>query len=234
MTGTEQTSAAAGGPAPTNDHASLMNRTYRLTRHVYDASRRYFLLGRDLAIRDLDLKPGETLVELGCGTARNLIQIHKRYPEAKLYGVEISREMLATADNKLNSPRLRDAIKLHLGPAEKLDPADFGLESFDRVLFSYSLSMMPTWDQALDAALEHLTPEGRVHIVDFWDQQKLPGFFRGSLKWFLSMFHVYHRPELIEWLEARAKSGSADLQLRELYGRYAMLAKLERNDSAPA
>jgi S-adenosylmethionine-diacylgycerolhomoserine-N-methlytransferase len=212
-------------------HARLMDRTYRFTRHVYDLSRRYFLLGRDTAIRELDLKPGQSLVEVGCGTARNLLAVHRRYPQAQLCGVEISEQMLVTARAKLKTPALKDSIRLHLGPAEKLDPKDFGLEAFDHVFFSYSLSMMPTWEQALEKSLEHLAPGGTIHVVDFWDQKKLPKAFRVGLERFLAAFHVHHRPELIEWMENRAAKGDVELELRELYGRYAYIARLRHKAS---
>lgn len=218
------------GTGPKKDHARLMDRTYRFTRHVYDLSRRYFLLGRDLAIRSLDLKPGQTLVEMGCGTARNLLAIHRRYPDAQLCGVEISEQMLVTARAKLRTQELRDRVRLHLGPAEQLDPADFGVESFDCVMFSYSLSMMPTWKEAMERALTHLAPGGEIVVVDFWDQKKLPSLFRFGLERFLAAFHVHHRPELIRWMQERAEQGDVELELRELYGRYAYLARMRRKE----
>ena len=56
-------------------HAALMDRVYRRQRYIYDLTRRYYLFGRDKLIRELALKPGEAVVEVGCGTARNLIRI---------------------------------------------------------------------------------------------------------------------------------------------------------------
>ena len=44
---------------------------------------------------------------------------------------------------------------------------------FDRVLFSYSLSMIPDWYQALEAAVAALKSTGRIHIVDFGDLTEL-------------------------------------------------------------
>ena len=58
-----------------------MDRVYRHQRYIYDLTRKYYLFGRDRLIRELDLKPGERLVEIGCGTARNLVRIARRYPE---------------------------------------------------------------------------------------------------------------------------------------------------------
>ena len=64
--------AAAGGAA------ERMERMYRWQRHVYDLSRKYYLWGRDRLVAELDLGATETLLEVGCGTARNLVAIADR------------------------------------------------------------------------------------------------------------------------------------------------------------
>src|SRR3546814_13610138 len=74
-----------------------MDRMYRLQRHVYDLTRKYYLLGRDDLIADLAARPGETVCEVGCGTARNLVRMARRYPEARLHGLDASDEMLKSA-----------------------------------------------------------------------------------------------------------------------------------------
>jgi S-adenosylmethionine-diacylgycerolhomoserine-N-methlytransferase len=52
-----------------------MDEMYRWTRYVYDFTRKYYLLGRDRLLRDMELKPGDRVLEIGCGTARNLIRL---------------------------------------------------------------------------------------------------------------------------------------------------------------
>ena len=56
--------------ASASDH---MDRIYRYQRHLYDVTSRHFLLGRDTLISGLLPPDGGTVVEVGCGTARNLI-----------------------------------------------------------------------------------------------------------------------------------------------------------------
>lgn len=79
------------------EHAGLMDRVYRRQRHIYDFTRKYYLFGRDKLIGQLALGPSETLVEVGCGTARNLIAIARCYPGARLFGLDASEAMLETA-----------------------------------------------------------------------------------------------------------------------------------------
>ncbi|HSO42957.1 MAG TPA: hypothetical protein VLR47_08995, partial [Rhodospirillales bacterium] len=66
--------------------AVRMDRIYRHQRHLYDATRKYYLLGRDQLIADLAPPEGGTVLEIGCGTGRNLIAAARAYPSASLSG----------------------------------------------------------------------------------------------------------------------------------------------------
>ena len=57
-------------------HAALMDKVYRRQRHIYNLTRKYYLLGRDRLVRQLRARPPERVVEIGCGTARNLICVN--------------------------------------------------------------------------------------------------------------------------------------------------------------
>jgi trans-aconitate methyltransferase len=46
------------------------------------------------------------VLELGCGTGRNLDRIARRWPGMRLHGIDISREMLASARARLGKPRV--------------------------------------------------------------------------------------------------------------------------------
>ena len=99
-----------------SDAASLMDRMYRRQRHVYDLSRKFYLLGRDEAITHLRPAPGDKVLEIGCGTGRNLIKLAQAYPEARLFGVDVSQEMLATA--AASSARAGLVSRIALFPAD--------------------------------------------------------------------------------------------------------------------
>jgi len=71
-------------------HAAHMDGIYRYQRYIYDATRKYYLLGRDLLLDELRPPMGGTVLEIGCGTGRNLILAARRYPSARLYGFDIS------------------------------------------------------------------------------------------------------------------------------------------------
>lgn len=203
------------------NHAALMDGVYRHQRHIYDFTRKYYLLGRDRLIDGLAPGPRARIVEIGCGTARNLIRLAKRYPDARLFGLDASHSMLETAARAIARAGLAERIVLAHGYAEELNPGLFGrTEPFDDVVFSYSLSMIPDWEQALGAAQAALSPTGRVHVVDFGDLGGLVRPARAALLAWLGLFHVEPR---VEFLGAWEGSATKCLRFQVLAGRYAFL-----------
>ncbi len=207
-----------------------MDEMYRWTRYVYDFTRKYYLLGRDRLLDDMELQPGDRVLEIGCGTARNLIRLAKQRPGVHCYGLDVSTEMLATAAAKVKGCGLESRITLQHCFAEQLDHGKtFGLDApFDAAFFSYSLSMIPTWPQAIDAALANLKRGGAFYVVDFWDQAGWPRWFRGLLKFWLDLFHVHYRPELLDHLQQLDAQGVGKLTLQSVAGRYAYLATFRK------
>lgn len=210
--------------------ALAMDRIYRNQRHIYDATRRYFLLGRDDLIRALAAPDGGGVLEIGCGTGRNLIAAARLYPTARLYGLDISPAMLRTAGTKIAAAGLDGRIMLAQGDAAGFDAeALFGRRSFDRVFFSYSLSMIPPWREALTQAYTLAAPDGgRLLTVDFGGQEGLPAWFRAGLRNWLSRFHVEPRGDLAATLGALA-GDEGGLTFRRLYRDYAWRADLIRS-----
>ena len=183
--------------APSNNHAGLMDGIYKSQRHIYDLTRKYYLLGRDQLINDLKPDDGHSVVEVGCGTGRNLIKAAKTYPNAKFYGLDISEEMLITARANVEKAGLSGRITLTQGDASNFNVQDlFGFEKADRVFFSYTLSMIPPWQEAINQGFNALAKDGTLHIVDFGQQEELPNWFRAILMKWLVLFHVEPREEL--------------------------------------
>ncbi|MEI9990703.1 MAG: class I SAM-dependent methyltransferase [Rhizomicrobium sp.] len=209
------------------EHAALMDRVYRHQRYIYDATRKYYLFGRDRLIRELALKPGARVIEVGCGTSRNLVKIAQAYPGTVLYGLDASAEMLETSAKAIARAGLTGRVKLVQAYAEDLGPGLFGEgEPFDAIVFSYSLSMIPDWRKALSAAQAALAPGGKIHVVDFGDLKGLGRLGERLLRFWLSLFHVAPREELLRSIEAGSGKGSLEL----LTGRYAFVWTAGRSD----
>jgi S-adenosylmethionine-diacylgycerolhomoserine-N-methlytransferase len=205
-------------------HAELMDGVYRWQRHIYDLTRKYYLLGRDRLIAGLDVPEGGTVLELGCGTGRNIVLAARRYPDARFFGLDISAEMLETANAAMDRERLAPRVSLARGDATDFDAeALFGVPRFDRVFVSYSLSMIPGWERTISAALAALAPGGSLHVVDFGQQEGLPRWFRTLLRGWLRKFHVEPRALLRDALESESQRTGATFHFRTLYRGYAWL-----------
>ena len=206
-------------------HAARMDAIYAGQRHIYDATRKYYLLGRDRLISDLAPPPGGTVVEVGCGTGRNLILAARRWPQARCFGFDISDAMLATARAKVAGR----AIRLDRGDATTWEPrALFGIDAADVVFMSYTLSMIPDWRAAIGVACDALAPGGALHIVDFGQQERLPAVFARALFAWLARFDVTPRAGLPAFLNEIAAARGLGLVFTPLYRGYAWRAVLRR------
>jgi S-adenosylmethionine-diacylgycerolhomoserine-N-methlytransferase len=211
----------------TADHGAQMDRIYRYQRHIYDLSRKYYLLGRDRLIKALNADEGCTVLEVGCGTGRNLIAAARAWPRARFFGFDISAAMLDTAQASVARADLSGRIALAQGDATRFDPVTlFGEQRFDRIFLSYTLSMIPGWEMALDEATDALAPGGSLHIVDFGQQERLPAFFRDMLFAWLERFDVHPRGDLRAVLEDAVTRHGLSMEFRSLYRGYAWEAVL--------
>jgi S-adenosylmethionine-diacylgycerolhomoserine-N-methlytransferase len=212
-----------------SDAAALMDRMYRRQRHIYDLSRKFYLLGRDEAIARLRPAPGDRVLEIGCGTGRNLVKVAQGYPDTRLFGLDVSREMLATAAASTARAGLASRIGLAQADATAFDPQGlFGCASFERVMISYALSMIPPWRDALAHALDVVAPGGSLEIVDFGECAGLPRPFNAALRRWLAAFDVTPRDDLSDTLKALAAERGMTCEIESWFRDYAILAVARR------
>lgn len=207
----------------------LMNRIYRHQRYVYDVTRKYYLLGRDRLIADIGAHDGARVLEIGCGTGRNLIMAARTYPGAPCFGIDLSTEMLDSATRAISRAGLASRVRVAQGDAARFDPGQlFGTDQFERIFISYSLSMIPQWQSVVDKAMSHLAPGGELRIIDFGGQERLPAAFRTLLWRWLRAFHVAPRDDLEAVLKTRAAAAGATMTFARPYRGYAQYAVLSR------
>jgi S-adenosylmethionine-diacylgycerolhomoserine-N-methlytransferase len=209
-------------------HGAAMDRMYRFQRHIYDASRRYYLLGRDELLDRLKPPPGGAILEIGCGTGRNLAGAARRYPDARLFGIDISQEMLKTALKTAQQNKFLHRARFACADATFFDPLpSLGQSKFDRVYCSFTLSMVPDWQSALRHAASLLAPSGELHIIDFGQSTLLPRNFRRALFHWLEIFHVQPRPNLKSALQKIAVESGSAIEFEQLYRDYTWLAVIK-------
>lgn len=206
------------------DHAGLMDRIYRWQRPIYDLTRKYYLFGRDRLIDELDARPGMAVLELGCGTGRNLELVARRWPGVRLHGLDISHEMLKSARGTLG-----DKAMLVQGDATAFDAqALFQLPGFERIVLSYAISMIPDWQGAVRHAAATLVPGGSLHIVDFAACEGVPGPLRRLLKGWLTKFHVTPRLDLPDYARSIASAHGLACEVQQGPFGYYQLVRLTR------
>jgi S-adenosylmethionine-diacylgycerolhomoserine-N-methlytransferase len=216
-----------------SDPAALMDRMYRRQRHIYDATRKFYLLGRDATIAELDAQAGESVLEIGCGTGRNLVKMARRYPRTQFCGLDVSNEMLESARAAIARAGLADRVRVAQADATSFDPQTlFGRPDFQRVMISYALSMIPPWRQALGQAVQVLAAGGSLHIVDFGDQAGLPAAFRAGLVRWLAAFDVTPRTTQRDELARLAAARGVRVSARDHLRGYAIRAVVEKPGTA--
>lgn len=110
------------------------------------------------------LRPGQNVLDLGCGTGTLALLAKERCPEARVVGLDRDPRILAIARRKVARAGLD--VELHEGSATA---PPFPPGSFDRILSTLVLHHL-TLDQkraALDAARRLLCPAGELHVADW-------------------------------------------------------------------
>lgn len=147
----------------TSSKPGALERYYQMHSRIYDLTRWSFLFGRTALIQRLSPQNINRILEVGCGTGKNLIHLCHKYPAAQIHGLDLSAAMLLVAQKNLGP--LGDRIKLLHQPYCRPPGAQ---PPYDLLLFSYTLSMVnPGWDKAIDSAYGDLAAGGYLAVVDF-------------------------------------------------------------------
>jgi S-adenosylmethionine-diacylgycerolhomoserine-N-methlytransferase len=158
-----------------------LERYYRFHSHIYDATRWSFLFGRTALIREIShhIRPGRIL-EIGCGTGKNLVSLAGQFPDADIIGMDLSKDMLERAAGKFSDRQGRRPTLICGNYSQSLHTAP----PYDLIVFSYTLSMInPGFRQAIGNARRDLAPGGMIAVVDFDDS---------PADWFKSWMKLNH------------------------------------------
>ncbi|QYK52403.1 MAG: bifunctional demethylmenaquinone methyltransferase/2-methoxy-6-polyprenyl-1,4-benzoquinol methylase UbiE [Fimbriimonadaceae bacterium] len=131
--------------------------TYDLANSIMSA--KGHLRWRRMAVCLINLQPGESVLDLCCGTGDFLIAARELTgPTGQLIGLDFCQPMLDVAAKKVDS-----AIQLTLGDATELPFAD---RQFDAITVGWGLRNVPDLAAALAESARVLKPGGRFITVD--------------------------------------------------------------------
>ncbi len=143
-----------------NDKKTLSNIEFSKDAANYDQSRRYSSLRESYPkiVAEALSQPFKTVLDIGCGTGALMMMIHEGKKDAKLFGIDISKEMIKVAQAKLG-----DAADLTVSDSEKLP---FKSGSFDLVLCTFSFHHHPNPTIVFKEMQRVLSPQGRIMMAD--------------------------------------------------------------------
>ena len=153
---------------------------YRAFAPFYDvlsAERPVYRAGRRAGIAALALRPGDQVLDIGCGTGLNFDLLREAVGRTgTVVGVDTSPRMLDQARHRVQRCGWRNVILLQ-ADATTMVPAEVGAriaaeggrELSDAALATYALSIMPDWESAWRRMLELCTPGAVLGVVDMQD-----------------------------------------------------------------
>ena len=139
---------------------------------------------REMVINLLDLRKGETLLDIGCGTGTLLILAKKKYPNVAMTGIDIDEKVLGIARKKSQSEKVTiDYIETSSAQLP------FTNASFDVIVSSLVFHHLPTEvkKQTLKEIYRVLKSEGRFLLADFGKKE---GFILTIIDFLTKVFQV--------------------------------------------
>jgi demethylmenaquinone methyltransferase/2-methoxy-6-polyprenyl-1,4-benzoquinol methylase len=140
---------------------------------------------RRQAIAALNLKPGDTVVDIGCGTGLNFPLLHQAVTSnGKIIAVDLSDAMLEQARQAIAANKW---VNIQLVCA---DAAQFEFPSkVDAIVSAYTLTLVPDCGRVISNAFASLTPGGRLVVLDMAWPKYCPLWWRHVL-FFLRSYGV--------------------------------------------
>jgi ubiquinone/menaquinone biosynthesis C-methylase UbiE len=151
------------------DATTAAQRFYGRWADLYDALARSTpglgrLRGR--AADALALDPGDTVVEMGCGTGANLPHLRERVgPEGRVIGVDFTQGMLARARDRIDREGWRN-VHLVRGDATEIEFVEGPHGAPDAILATFVVGMLGDPEAAVNRWADQLAPGGRLALLD--------------------------------------------------------------------
>jgi ubiquinone/menaquinone biosynthesis C-methylase UbiE len=203
-----------------------IKRLYKKRAANYDVSANlYYVLGfrenkyRKIAVEKLGLKPGDKVVEVGCGTGLNFRFLrHAVGEEGKIIGVDFTEQMLLKAKERSEAKGWQNIELVHADAANYEFP-----RQTNGILSTFALTLVPEYEEVISRAPLSLDSRGKMVVVDLKKPDQWP-------LWLVKLGVLITKPfgvtldlsERKPW-EAMSKH-FAKVTVRELYRGFAYIA----------
>lgn len=201
---------------------------YDWTTRVYDGFGAPLEQWRAAAVPELHLSPGDTVVDIGCGTGLNFPLFEQAVgPEGRILGVDLTPAMLEQACQRIDENGWTN-VELVQGRAEAFDFP----KRVDAIFSSYALTLMPEYDEVVRRGAEALKPGGRWVILDF----KLTGSWRDFFAPILAFILVRPYGGTVDMARQRHPRESLEryvgpVSTKEFYGGFVYIASATRPEA---
>jgi S-adenosylmethionine-diacylgycerolhomoserine-N-methlytransferase len=195
-------------PIRGNTHAERLEHFYQNQSDVYDAYRQNLLQGRRDLFAQVEAPQGGIWVDMGGGTGAGAEFLGPSIGKLqKVYVVDLCPSLLAVARRRVESCGWTN-VEIVNGDASSFRPSE---GYADLVTFSYSLTMIPDWYDAVENARSLLRPGGQIAVVDFYHARKFPNSERSRHSWLTRTFwpallgrdNVFLSPDHLPYLESK-------------------------------
>ena len=190
--------------------------TYRKKAKHYDiTSRLYPVPGypqrtqRLQAVHALGLRPGDSVIDIACGTGLNFPLLEKVVgPGGRIVGVDLTDAMLARAQDRIGANGWRNISLVHADAAS----FDFPPET-DAILSTYAMTQVPECAEVIAHGAKALDGGGRWAVLDL----KVPGH---TPEWLAQLGTATVRPfaSIDEWIMRRPWEAIRAVMEEELTG----------------
>lgn len=155
--------------------AGAYDRSIILLRLCGFRERRY----RRLAVAAVALQPGDTVIDLGCGTGRNLALLRAAVgAHGRVIGVDLTEAMVEQARQRVHAAGWQN-VKLVVA-----DAASYAFPNgVNAVLSTFAVTLAPTYDDILRRAAAALAPGGRLAVLDLKLPERWPTWLVRFAAW---------------------------------------------------